>query len=368
MHLTHLGRIEWTGAQSACFNMPLSALNGPNSHIPDQTSCLRFSEKGSQSATMKLEAVEEQTYVYIHGSDLGSLVEIAKPQDRQYHLAPQAFSLTLRTEGFPTVSKQDRAAQLTEKIRLVVQEEQKHLVSHRVFYPALAVVVITVIAGVWGLAAWMLPKTIQSEDKQIYETLSELKVLMRLYMRDKINERNLPILLREATAGDEKQLRQALPAVRELLAVAKENGIVAEPEQISKVSTDLLKQLNNHPALMRDEGWQTLLRLAEYRSFMNYKRDPSHYPVHPSTNETFQLKPNNYVIWEGITFQNLFMILDHGHFKDLSIQNSVVKYNGGPLTLENVSFEGCRFDFPVSEPGKRLLEALVSSNKVTFKN
>jgi hypothetical protein len=53
------------------------------------------------------------------------------------------------------------------------------------------------------------------------------------------------------------------------------------------------------------------------------------------------------------------------------VSESVVEYKGGPLELDNVRFDNCRFDFPIVhgrafDNQKALLAALLSSNIVTI--
>jgi hypothetical protein len=58
--------------------------------------------------------------------------------------------------------------------------------------------------------------------------------------------------------------------------------------------------------------------------------------------------------------------LDDLFLKNVTLRNSVVRYEGGPVRLENVTFENCKFDFVPGEASQELTRALLISNTVNF--
>ena len=72
-------------------------------------------------------------------------------------------------------------------------------------------------------------------------------------------------------------------------------------------------------------------------------------------------------IYTHAIFQQCIVNIDRNAFEDVTFRNSVVRYRGGPVVLNRVAFENCRFVLDLPEdhrpaPAERgLLTALLQS-------
>jgi hypothetical protein len=65
-------------------------------------------------------------------------------------------------------------------------------------------------------------------------------------------------------------------------------------------------------------------------------------------------------------YKDCVVSLDTNSFENITFQNSVVQYRGGPVHLFNVKFVNCRFvldlsDQPVTPAQEKILRALLDS-------
>jgi hypothetical protein len=61
---------------------------------------------------------------------------------------------------------------------------------------------------------------------------------------------------------------------------------------------------------------------------------------------------------EGLSIEGASQTLDGVRWKNVTFIGMRLRYEGGPLSLENVKFEGCRFGFATDERGARLADAI----------
>ncbi len=136
-------------------------------------------------------------------------------------------------------------------------------------------------------------------------------------------------------------------------------------------------QLADYKAALRGlptsakEYWTTVAEVINYQSLVNQMSgeapDPSKVarPCITGSGNPNVIIENNF--YNGGVYRNCFVNLDNQAFVNVTFQNSVIRYKGGPATLRNVRFINCRFDlnFPTesaSPPQQNLLLALLNSS------
>jgi hypothetical protein len=92
------------------------------------------------------------------------------------------------------------------------------------------------------------------------------------------------------------------------------------------------------------------LTLAEFTAF-----DPTHQGI-----EFVNVLPdfNGNVVVYDVNVNGFKQDLSRVKWLNVNFMNSVIEYNGGPLNLENVSFQGCKFDFGSDDASKKALAAI----------
>jgi hypothetical protein len=104
------------------------------------------------------------------------------------------------------------------------------------------------------------------------------------------------------------------------------------------------------------EYWTTIATIINYQSFRNQMEgiapNPSDIskPCNLLTNEGRMHSFNNTI--QGAHITKCLVDLDTETFADVTFEDSVIRYHGGPTYLANIRFINCRFvlDIPVSAP------------------
>jgi len=132
-------------------------------------------------------------------------------------------------------------------------------------------------------------------------------------------------------------------------------GTIRTELQVAQASGKLLpvSDLNDYrnaiqalPSSAR-EYWITAAAIINYQSLVNQMSgeapDPSKVsrPCRGLTNEGGMHSFNNQFI--GVPISNCVVDLDTQTFRNITFQNSVIRYNGGPTSLVNVTFMHCTF-------------------------
>jgi hypothetical protein len=118
------------------------------------------------------------------------------------------------------------------------------------------------------------------------------------------------------------------------------------------------------------EYWTTVAAIINYQSLLNQMSGEAPDPAKVSkpcsmfTNGRGNLSIGN--VFGNMLISNCVVDLDTQTFSDVTFKNSVVRYRGGPVTLERVAFINCRFILELQTPPstptqKNLLLALLAS-------
>lgn len=164
--------------------------------------------------------------------------------------------------------------------------------------------------------------------------------------------------LKSAIQREGKIPEHELQTTRDVLVLAKQRGVILDPQIINQLGELLLIQLDqpDSPPGLKD----TLLQVVNYRSFLNAKL----YPTPPSDNEMqvpINIIPGQRILIEDQVFVGVTQKLDWGNWRDVVFRNCVIKYDGNPVRLENVHFENCHFEIITKQEGQRLSRELLAS-------
>jgi hypothetical protein len=224
-----------------------------------------------------------------------------------------------------------------------------------------------------------------------------------------IDARVLAKRLSDAAISPENQKNQT--EAKEILAEAQTKSIRLPSKVVQDAGERFIQAAKTAPS-----AWDVALQFSAYRSFLDARRNTAAFKQHPDDlshytitlhffaqkginctsaatcalgfcdvrgpsddSEGFRTEmldqpklesasPCRHLVTEiqpklasTVAFQ-----LDGSFLKNITIRNSVVKYDGGPVRLENVTFENCTFLFAQGEASQQLNQALLSSNTVNF--
>ena len=234
-------------------------------------------------------------------------------------------------------------------------------------YAALWAVLLSACGVVGWLFVHYLPVKIESQVGPIQQRLARIEQAV-----DDIKEYQLrlfPNLLKDILKKPAKtgvELKEKITLAQSLVTVARNQGIVSDPQKIAEVG-QTLRDLETRMPGSAPAVWQTFVQLVGYRSFLGAKLSPAP-PIPNATviraspgTEFFVLSP------EGNLFANLVLeggsqTLDRGTWVNVIFRGTLIRYQGGPVKLINVHFEDCSFRISLSPPGKKFGEALLASN------
>jgi hypothetical protein len=112
-------------------------------------------------------------------------------------------------------------------------------------------------------------------------------------------------------------------------------------------------------------AWPAALAFLNYRSTLN--EEVTVPPQESPCIGTEKLSGIGSII-EGLEFVGCNgQALDHVAWREVVFKDSSIVYHGGPVDLDRVQFQNCRFVFDYSPAGQKLAQALAASNTVTIK-
>ena len=190
--------------------------------------------------------------------------------------------------------------------------------------------------------------------------------------------------------------------VTELLNSAKQKNIQISADTVSSVGKKFVLASKTSP-----NAWEAIPSLLGYRSFLNISlvpipeyfqkktEPPSHVKdwnfqftimncvrlginpeavpavsaarlekIDSGVNSSYSRGPKQIMI-EGVN-ESSYLELDGYWVKNAIISNVRIKYEGGPLILENVQFVNCTFDLPLRPNTDQLAEKILSGTTVTM--
>jgi hypothetical protein len=189
-------------------------------------------------------------------------------------------------------------------------------------------------------------------------------------------------------------LIQRIPALNNLVAVARTQNVTVDPHIVTEVGTRLVDASGQNA-----EAWEAVLRWVDYKSFNN-----SFSPSLPDTTNaaafrdkyvinippdavppTFSLKglvpadiaaQTGYIGHEdrnkGMTSGPEWIIAEGGavgldgmYLRNVVFHNVHIQYFGAPLTMKNVYFIDCTFDMKIEPKARQLAVALLAPTPST---
>ncbi len=212
-------------------------------------------------------------------------------------------------------------------------------------------------------------------------------------------------MLRLKSAASDPTSRSNIKEATEALASAKQNKLPLDPGLFKETGSKFISAAAKQP-----EAWRAVQQYLAYRSFLNtdlklesaklevttktstYREtvtvlpDPQHPELHPvfqllyvgghaAPEESARLErlDSPQPVESGLKFFLIdgghdTIVLDGEYMKNVIIRNADVKYDGGPVVLENVYFLNCTFvSFRLTPNSSRLSEALLASAPTAFK-
>jgi hypothetical protein len=185
-----------------------------------------------------------------------------------------------------------------------------------------------------------------------------------------------------------------IPALNNLVAVAKSQNVAVEPHIVTEIGTKLVDASHQNA-----EAWDAALRWVNYKSFNNgfssSLPDTTNVPAfrdkyvinipNGATKPTFSLKglvpadiaaETDYIFKEdpnkGMTSGPEWIIAEGGavgldsiYLRNVIFHNVYVQYFGAPLIMKNVYFIDCTFDMKVDTTTRQLAVALLAPTPST---
>jgi hypothetical protein len=198
---------------------------------------------------------------------------------------------------------------------------------------------------------------ISSINTQIANINGELSVILPLVIGQ--SQRNV----HDAAQASGEEFPSRLSDLKAALAFATEQHVKLDEPTLKNVSQKLVEavSLDNR---YQPVAWDTFVQLIRYYSYLHATNDPDYRSDAPPT-PPFALSGLGI---EGMTIVGGTISLDGVSWKNVVFRNSTIKYSGGFLQLDNVQFEGCRFEMPISKPAIELGQKMLASNTVTLKH
>ena len=147
-----------------------------------------------------------------------------------------------------------------------------------------------------------------------------------------------------------------LPAVRNLLTVAQNQGVQVDPQ-----TTYLLSQRMSQIQTKLPDFWPTATQLISYRSSLFWGGESATLPI---------CLPKDMRHWgvDGFEFSNCFLDLDGKTLANDRCVHCVVRYSGGYVSIQNLELTDCLLIFSVtgdkapSQNGQKLEQTLLTSD------
>jgi hypothetical protein len=261
--------------------------------------------------------------------------------------------------------------------RLPVQGSRSHTIPWY-GYPLLLVIIggICSIAGSFFAARWQLDRTredtaldqriddrINAKLPQINEGIAKLREDVA-YLKAKVEDVTEKKII-DLSKLPASKVGDNLSDISKTISKAREREIIFPPEVI----IELRKKL----ALVQPRNanfWMAFSNVVSYQSLLAEKMS-----IFPNADEVKRhrcpqgigLSPGStrvimHDFYEHACSQNL----DGGSWEDGAFENMIITYNGGPVSLKNVTFKNCLFlvSFPEAPPppAQKIAQALLTSS------
>lgn len=141
----------------------------------------------------------------------------------------------------------------------------------------------------------------------------------------------------------------------------------AEASKVSLPPSQLDNYRNTIRAIPSSSGeyWQTVAAIINYQSLIKQRSGEAPDPAkvaRPCIGPNFTRS-----LFSGVMFRDCVVLLDTNQFQNVTFQDSVIQYRGGPVVLADVRFVNCRFvlelaaNKPATPAQEKLLLALLNS-------
>lgn len=212
------------------------------------------------------------------------------------------------------------------------------------------------------------------------------------------NLENAILALRTTQAASNPTSKASIVEAKKALSEARKNSVHLPATVVEQSGTRFVDAASKEPA-----AWDAALRFLDYRSFLNAASapsPPSHRPAeweayyefrageplpgHPSMTITglvprdqaaiteplgrSLLPPSTTVAPHFLILENASVWIDGTRFKNVIFRDSRIRYDGGPVEMENVYFVNCTFEFKHAPNSIRLSKTVLASSATTFKS
>jgi hypothetical protein len=256
-------------------------------------------------------------------------VRLAKSQLAEYHSTPQALPYLSVVEGINLVKPKNAPINWTR-----------------------IGVITAMILGGFGFLAWYdrsrLPDMIASQDAGLSQKMGNLDGKIDLL---------LDTFLKRAATSVGSELPRDLDTAKQVLATAKQNGVVLNPATVIEVGQKLVYKDSQEP-LLTPLIWSAATDFIEYRSFLNAKLGSS----------GFKAGQNNQI---GSTYSDSVIVraaikLDRTKAINNLFRDCIIEYDGGPTSITDSEFDNCKFKISNNANGKRFASTLLATQKISF--
>ena len=186
-------------------------------------------------------------------------------------------------------------------------------------------------------------------------------------------------------------LLERLPAIDDLVAVARRESVAADPAQTSRVGLRLLDVSEGNSA-----AWKSTLRFAGYRSFLNLgsaslpnisspRRAATNYVYKNGGSHPLFAAVGSAPISEAVRFSPIgkdpntnqesgdavligtggSVEIDGMEMRHVVFRNTEIIYNGGPIRMSDVYFVDCTFKIKQQRTGVGFVTALLQEGTAT---
>jgi hypothetical protein len=148
--------------------------------------------------------------------------------------------------------------------------------------------------------------------------------------------------LKRLRASDPQASRRELTAIRAEIKSAQNNSVQLQPAKLEEYRA-AVRSIPSTTA----QYWSTVAAIVNYRSFLDQMNHNAPDPSVVSrqcpgiTNAAPGASFNN--SYAGINVSDCIVDLDTNSFQRSTFRDSVIRYHGGPVFLEQVQFLNCRF-------------------------
>jgi hypothetical protein len=165
------------------------------------------------------------------------------------------------------------------------------------------------------------------------------------------------LLAAAKTSGPEIAIRAVKSA--EALTASLKKDKVPPSNDFFHLATEQIKELRTHQDVgeLKAVTYQMQKQLAQYRSALQIAKKIGGTVLNctPDFNAKNAMSIKTGLTVDGVTISNCPQSLDGITWKNIVFVNSRIRYEGGPLALENVTFVNCTFQTTQNNEGIKLL-------------